>query len=217
MRGDQPYLNPIGINIPEFKKLWDADKSEDKSQYAKELAYIYHMCEYDSPYYDLEDKQEKVIKDFIGKTSWRIPKRVTNCIEAYKGLDTASEKRSLDAAVVACDAVAADLEQVRNESKALQNLLEEIDREIAGAEDVYARMELMKEKLFLQKEKMIISKTITDVFPKLEKTVESLINLRKKVTKAVYKGESAGAHTAKKFLLDDLMEELDYEQTDDRE
>ena len=215
MRGDQPYLNPIGINIPEFKKIWEADKSEDKSQYAKELAYIYHMCEYDSPYYDLENKEDRIIKDFIGKTSWRKPKRVDNAMEVYRSMDTASERRSLDAAVIACDAVASDLKQVRNESKALQNLLDEIDSEIKGAADVYARMELMKEKLFLQKEKMAISKTITDVFPKLEKTVESLINLRKKVTKAVYKGESAGANIAKKFLMDNLMDELDYEQDED--
>ena len=46
---DEPIINPIIINLGPFKKLYEQDKSEDKSTYAKQLLYIWYLCDMTSP------------------------------------------------------------------------------------------------------------------------------------------------------------------------
>lgn len=216
MQGDQPYLNPIGINLPVFEKLWNEDTSVDKSQYAKELAYIFHMCDYQSPYYDRPDKEKSIIRDFFGTSSWKPTKRVKNCIDVYNQLQSNAEKRSLDGAIISCDSVVNDLSQTQNESKELENLLRDIDLEIKkNSDDVYIRMELMKEKLNLQKQKLSVAESIANLVPKIEKHVETIQNLRRKVTKAIYEGDVS--NKLNDFLFDKLFEEVKYEQSKNEE
>jgi hypothetical protein len=216
MRNDQPYLNPVGIHIPEFEKLWDADKSEEKIKYAQALAYIYHMWEYDSPYYDRKNKEEEIVKDFIGKKSWKPTKGILAALEKYKHLDDSAEKRALDASTVTCDAIADDLARLRQDSKQLEVVISEIDREIQQCDDIHMKVELLKMKMDIQEQQLKISTALTKIMPQLEKTIETTINLRRKVTTSVYKGESS-ANTVKEFLYDKLMDELDYEQQQDTE
>lgn len=211
MRHDQPYLNPIGINIPEFAKLWEADKTVEKIDYAKELAYIYHMWEYDSPYYDRKNKEEEIIRDFIGKKRWKPTKRLIAALAKYKKLDTSAEKRALDASTASCDTIANDLSRLKQDNSQLEKVLEELDVEIKQADDINRKVELLKMKMDIQEQQLKISATLTKIMPQLEKTIETTISLRKKVTTSVYKGESSDTIIGT-FLYDSLMDELEYEQ-----
>lgn len=211
VRNDQPHLNPIGVNIPAFAKLWDADTSIEKIEYAKELAYIYHMWEYDSPYYDRKNKEEEIIRDFIGKKNWKPTKRLTAALEAYAEFDNCAEKRLLDAAVASCDALARDLTRIRQDSKQLEKVVQEIDQEINNAEEIDRKIELLSNKISVQEKQLKVSTLLSRIMPQLESTIETTISLRKKVTTSVYKGESSDTLVGD-FLYDKLMIEIDYEQ-----
>ena len=216
MRNDQPYLNPVGINLPEFSKLWEADTSEEKIEYAQELAYIYHMWEYDSPYYDRRNKEEEIIRDFIGKKRWSPTLRLKAALDKYKTLDNCAEKRALDASVVTCDAIAEDLGRLRQDSKQLEAVIMELDNEIKQADDINRKVDLLSMKMDIQEKQLKISTTLTKIMPALEKSIETTINLRRKVTTAVYKGESSDS-TVGVFLYDKLMDEIEHEQNSNTE
>lgn len=203
---DQPYLTPIGLSIPEFAELWKADKTQDRSQYAKELAYVYHMCEYDSPYYDVANKSEVVAKAFMNSTSYKPSKRVLDAMKVYNDLQSNSEKRALDAAVAACDMIGNDLKKIEMESDEFNKLIREIDAEIKQCTEISSKIELMNQKLKLQETKLKINDNITGVVTKLEKQIESIKLLRERVTKAVYTGEMS--QKLDTFIIDTIIDEL---------
>lgn len=213
MDGDQPELNAVGIHIPEFQKLYVSDSSEDKSTYKKQLAYVYHMCEYDSPYYDSDTKEADIIRDFIGKSYWRKPKMVDAAVEAYKRLDNSPEKTTLDSALSACRSISRDIEQLTKSSSNVDKLIEELEKSIGDDKtyDMMDRVDMAKMKLDLEKDKIKTADTLANIFSKLDKNIQTIVELRKKVTMAVYKGENAGATITKSFLIDELLEELDNE------
>jgi hypothetical protein len=205
VRDDQPYLNPVGINVPEFKKLWEADKTEEKAQYAKELAYIFHMCDYQSPYFDIDNKHEEVAKAYMGGPKYKPTKRVTNAIEMYKKMQYGPEHRALDAAVALGDSLTETAMQANQETTSLSKLLEKIDVEAKLANDVYTEMALAKEKLDIRKQSLDIAKASTDLIGKIDKNIDSLLMIRRKVTTATYQSAD-NPNSIDKFLIDEFLE-----------
>ena len=65
-------VNPEMLLIPEFKDIWDRDKSKDKGIAYKELAFVYFLADYKSVYtaYSPEEREDKIKQDFIRDTSW---------------------------------------------------------------------------------------------------------------------------------------------------
>ena len=43
-------ISPKALMVPEFKALWDRDKSNNKSTALSELAYVYYLSDFKSPY-----------------------------------------------------------------------------------------------------------------------------------------------------------------------
>jgi len=211
MHHDQPHLTPIGIHIPEFAKLYDADKTLAKMEYARELAYIYHMHEYDSPYYDRKNKEEEIIRDFVGKKRWKPTKRVIAALAKYKSLDRCAEKRALDAAVTSCDSLADDLLRIRQDTQQIDDVIKEIDLEIKRADNIDRKVDMLTMKLEMQDKQLKNSLSLAKIMPQLEKNIDTVMSLRKKVTTSVYKGESSDS-TIGEFMYDKLMDELAYEQ-----
>ena len=206
MRGDQPSLNAVGLNIPEFKVLWINDTSDDKSQYAKELAFVYHMCTYRSPYYDVPNKKEAVCRDYFGDKNYKISKRLTDAMRAFDEKRNVAEMRALDAESGSCDMIAKDIKEMEMESSEFNKLIKEIDAEIKGTKDIDAKIKLMESKMKLQKQKLEINDMIIGLGVKLEKQIESLKNLRERVTKQEYNGEMS--QVIDSFLVDDIVDEL---------
>ena len=64
----------------------------------------------------------------------------------------------------------------------------------------------------MQEKQLKMSTALIKIIPQLEKTIETTISLRKKVTTAIYKGEST-ANIIGEFLYDKLMDEIEYEQS----
>jgi hypothetical protein len=206
MRGDQPYLNPVGINIPEFKKLWASDKSIDKSQYAKELAYVFHMCDYESPYFDMINKKQEVAKAFIGKENYDPPQRVIDCIVLYEKMQYGAEKRALDSAINLCDSITQLIGQSENDSKQMNSILMKIDISIREADDVFDEMSLIKEKMTIKKQAVDLATASTTLVTKMEQTIDSLLKLRIKVIQTIM-DESSNNKKISHFLINDLLDE----------
>jgi len=202
MVDNQPHLNPIGINIPEFNELWDNDSSEEKIQYAKELAYIFHMVDYLSPYYDMENKQEIIAKDYLGTSSYKPPTRVKEALDKYKELTFTIERRSLDATIEVLNGLIKDLRQMSNGDQ-YTDIMNRIDDEIDQTDDNFNKMSFLKEKMEMQKLKADTNKVVIDLADKIKKQVESIHDLRTAVTKAVYKGESTSR--IREFIFDKLL------------
>lgn len=205
VRDDQPYLNPVGINVPEFKKLWEADDSAEKAQYARELAYIFHMCDYQSPYYDLENKEEEVSKAYMGGPKYVPTKRVKDAITIYKKMQYGPEHRALDTAIALGDSLMETAIQANNESTSMKKLLDKIDAEIKVSNDLYVEMALTKEKMDIRKQSLDIAKASIDLVSKIDKNIDALLAIRNKVTKATYQ-QADNANSLDKFLIDEFLE-----------
>lgn len=82
--------NPEALLIDEFHFLWKRDKTKNKERALKELAYIYHTCDYQSIYRNYHpDIQESKIKiDIFGDKEWKPDQRVKFAQSKYKELQT---------------------------------------------------------------------------------------------------------------------------------
>lgn len=99
-------MNPTSLWIPEFKKLWNRDKSESKATANAEISYIVFMYDYRSPYRDYADvdRREKVHKDcFPDKHDWVPDEAVSQAIERFRELQETANSRLLKAAKIAAD------------------------------------------------------------------------------------------------------------------
>lgn len=92
-------VNPEVLTIPQFSIIWKADKSKDKSQAFKEFTYIYHMCDYNSPYSNFPDnkRKETVKLDCLGDKDYNPSKEVKQAIDKYKELQETPLQRLLQA------------------------------------------------------------------------------------------------------------------------
>ena len=89
-------LNPTSLYIPEFKELWDRDKSVTKERATHEIAYIVFLCSYSvkNPYnvYAESIKEQKVNEDTIKG----IPdESIERAIKKYKEMQETTYTRLL--------------------------------------------------------------------------------------------------------------------------
>lgn len=63
-------MNPTSLWIPEFKSIWDRDKTKDKAKAVNEITYVVFMHSFDSPYqaYSYEERPVKLRRDFFDDT-----------------------------------------------------------------------------------------------------------------------------------------------------
>jgi len=99
-------MNPTSLWIPEFKKLWSRDKSEDKSNASSEISYIVFMYDYRSPYRDYaeRDREQKIRQDcFAEEPDWLPDKTVQKAIKKFREFQETANSRLLGAAKIAAD------------------------------------------------------------------------------------------------------------------
>jgi hypothetical protein len=97
--GGKIQLNPTSLIIPEFKILWNRDKTKDKLNVTNEISYIVFSADnsHDNPYrnYSGSDRESILKKDY--------PIKVDNAVKAaldkYKLLSTTRYERVVQAAL----------------------------------------------------------------------------------------------------------------------
>lgn len=80
--------SPYALIIKEFKKIHKRDRSSGKETALKEFAYIYFMCNHNSPYavYDGEQRELKIIDSIFGEGKWKADKVVKAACDRYTNL-----------------------------------------------------------------------------------------------------------------------------------
>lgn len=99
-------LNPQSLNIPEFKAIWDRDKSKQKGNATKEISYIVYLCDesVDNPYraYREEERIQVLLKDFM-TVDWQPDEVVLQAVEKFKDLKQTTNSRLLRSAKKAAE------------------------------------------------------------------------------------------------------------------
>lgn len=109
-------MNPTTLWIPEFKALWDRDKSKDKKQATSEISYIVFMHSFVSPYmgYAEKEREKKVRQDCFGKQkdSWKPDAEVKAAVKKFLALQDTPTLRLLKAAKAGVDKITEYYENV---------------------------------------------------------------------------------------------------------
>ena len=79
-------IQPEALAIEVYAKVWNRDKTKDKSKAIKELTFVYFSRSMDkyNPYkeYNSDERTKQIIKDL--NIDWPIDKLVFDCIEQYE-------------------------------------------------------------------------------------------------------------------------------------
>lgn len=103
IKGDDVEIHPETLTIPEFKELWDSDRTKSKTYTRMVFAYTYHLLSPGSPYVNVRNKKEELQKNILnGK---KLTKKAKAAIDKYVELTETPEERLLKAALVAVDKV----------------------------------------------------------------------------------------------------------------
>lgn len=108
--GDRVTFTPEFLAVPEFRVIWDRDKTKNKAKATKQLSFIAFLCDNSpiNPYMGYsEDLREEVLKeDFIGDTKWEPDVEVLAGIKKLYQLFQSPSSRLLAGALVAADQLA---------------------------------------------------------------------------------------------------------------
>lgn len=185
---DEPIVNPVIVNLGPFKKLYQEDKSEDKSTYSKQLQYIWYSCDPTSPLFNAEDKEGEAMRLSFGKEV-KLSKTMLECIEEYKRRQSTPETRTLERTIKLCDGMIKDLDKSKEGMDEFNRLIDDINRLLKSLgkteDDIEKRIELLDKRMKLEKQVLEEAKNVADLIPKISKQIESIIEMRKKVEKSI--------------------------------
>lgn len=123
-------IDPDTLVIPEFRVLWERDKSKDKAMAYKELSYVYYYADFKSSYqnYTEDDRESKVRDDFIRDSKWRADKDVIAAVAKYEEMQVTPTLRLLQAAKVAVDKLAAYFRESEPEDRNYTSNLDKLGK-----------------------------------------------------------------------------------------
>ena len=95
-----PVPKPETLLIPEFKLLWESDKTKDKKTAINKLAYIYYSTDYKSIYlaYTKDVREERLGEDFMNDSKYKPDKDILNACKKYEELQQTPTMNFLKAA-----------------------------------------------------------------------------------------------------------------------
>lgn len=103
-------MNPNSLAMPEFKAIWDRDKTKVKELATKELSYIVFLCDESvkNPYhqYRLSERIKVLKTDFMHNLKWQPDKLIQAAIDKFKTASESTTSRLLIAAKNATEKLA---------------------------------------------------------------------------------------------------------------
>jgi hypothetical protein len=86
-------INPQLLKTLEFSRIWNSDKTKDKSKALKIFTYIYYLCDHNSIYSNLEEESRKseIIRDC--NFDFEESEDIKEAINKYKFLSTTANMR----------------------------------------------------------------------------------------------------------------------------
>ena len=100
-------LKASSLAIPEFKKIWEKDKTEDKKESYNAISYVTFLCDssLENPYrnYSEEDKVKVLKKDCFADEDYELDEDVIAAIKKYREIQETVSVRLLRSAKKATD------------------------------------------------------------------------------------------------------------------
>lgn len=135
----QVVLNPTSLWLPEFKKLWDRDKSKNKVKAAREISYIVFLYDYRSPYqaYPEVERERRILQDyFADEPKWQPDEHVKAAIKRFEEFQDSAALRLLRATKLALESIneffktagPEDIDKIVKNAKELGNLVQSLDK-----------------------------------------------------------------------------------------
>ena len=114
--------------VPEFKNLWDKDKTKTKDYAFKQFAYIYFICDSNSPYSNFpEDKRKEIVGKDMFKDEIKINSDLLEAIKKYNDLSESPTQRLLSSVKSKIDGVATFLNNTDINEDSLVSVLKAIE------------------------------------------------------------------------------------------
>jgi len=89
-------IEPKTLWIPEFKAVWEADRTKKKAKATKEFAYIYFMADYKSEFNIFGLEKPRIIgEDIMGSSEYDPSQLVLDAIKKYEKLQESFSMRYL--------------------------------------------------------------------------------------------------------------------------
>jgi hypothetical protein len=207
---DEPVYSPVLVNLKCFKKLYEEDKSSDKSKYAQQLMYIWYLCDCGSPFFNSEDRETEVSNEVFGKKI-TITKSLQACVDEYKKRQSTHETRAFERTAMLCDNMTAGLTKDNQQLLEWERLIQDVNDLLKSLgkdpTDIEARFELMERKIDLEAKFIKTASDMSSMIPKIEKQVDALIELRKKVEKSKIDIDSdSNKDSISNFLIDEFID-----------
>ena len=151
-------MNPTILWIPEFRNIWDRDKSKHKEIAVNEISYIVYLHDFQSPYlaYSVVDREKRIKEDCFGSSKWEPDEDLKVAINKFKELQSSPILRLLQASLDCCDKMTDYLNEVdlklRDSYGKPVYTVKEVRDTMKEVGDIVSSLETIKEKV--EKEQM---------------------------------------------------------------
>lgn len=155
---DEIIPDPMLMLVPEFRRIWDRDKTKNKEKAKREFAYIYFICDYKSEYntFGLE-KEESIAKDIMKDKKYVPDDIVIEAIEKYDKLQLTSSMRYLKSIRMTVDSLIAYLDSLKYDPDNTDSYKPaEITKSLKDIETILEKLEKWEKKVFEEEEEMVI-------------------------------------------------------------
>lgn len=146
-------MNPTILWVPEFRTLWDRDKSKHKEQAVNEISYIVFLYDFRSPYtaYSTNEREARIKKDCFKSEEWQPDDAIKAAVIKYKELQSSPISRLLQSAMDTCDKMtdyfnSVDFKKVDHNGKPIFTL-KEVSSVMKDIGDIVSSLESLKEKV----------------------------------------------------------------------
>ena len=103
-------LSPEFIAVPQFKAIWNRDKSKNKHKAYNELSYVIFLCDNTvaNPYRQIADDDRSIMlkRDIFGNEEYKIDEKLEKAIETLTTMKETTSSRLLKSAKIAADKLA---------------------------------------------------------------------------------------------------------------
>jgi hypothetical protein len=105
LKNNKVIIDPDKLIIPEFKSIWERDKSKDKENAFKELTYVYMLVDFKSPYqaYPEDIREIKIKEDLFKDKNWKPDDLIKSACKKYYELIETPTLRMLNSARIAVE------------------------------------------------------------------------------------------------------------------
>lgn len=153
IEGGKVVMNPTILWVPEFRTLWDRDKSKHKEQAVNEISYVVFLHDFRSPYlaYPTNERETRIKKDYFKSADWQPDDAIKAAIIKYKELQTSPISRLLQSAMDTCDKMTdyfngIDFKKTDHNGKPIYTL-KEVSSVMKDIGDIVSSLESLKDKV----------------------------------------------------------------------